>query len=94
MKESLAMLRREGTASLLDPHIASLEEVYDLVGVTELQAVEQEFLPIGAESVRAIILAAGFEPACCRSSKIAPKALLDIKGKSILERQVETLKRL
>ena len=39
-----------GHASLLDPHIASLEEVYDLVGVTELQATEQEFLPVGAES--------------------------------------------
>jgi len=91
MKESLAMLRREGTASLLDPHIASLEEVYDLVGVTELQAVEQEFLPIGAESVRAIILAAGFEPGLLPLIEDRPKALLDIKGKSILERQVETL---
>lgn len=91
MKESLAMLRREGTASLLDPHIASLEEVYDLVGVTELQAAEQEFLPIGAESVRAIILAAGFEPGLLPLIEDRPKALLDIKGKSILERQVETL---
>jgi phosphoenolpyruvate phosphomutase len=91
MKAALAMLRREGTASLLDPHIASLEEVYDLVGVTELQAAEQEFLPIGAESVRAIILAAGFEPGLLPIIEDRPKALLDIKGKSILERQVETL---
>jgi len=64
MKATLAELRGHGTASLLDPHIASLEEVYDLVGVTELQAAEQEFLPIGAESVRAIILA--------RSSRLTP----------------------
>jgi phosphoenolpyruvate phosphomutase len=91
MKDALALLRREGTASLLDPHIASLEEVYDLVGVTELQAAEQEFLPIGAEAVRAIILAAGFEPGLLPLIEDRPKALLDIKGKSILERQVETL---
>jgi phosphoenolpyruvate phosphomutase len=91
MKETLALLRREGTASLLDPHIASLEEVYDLVGVTELKAAEQEFLPVGAESVRAIILAAGFEPGLLPLIEDRPKALLDIKGKSILERQVETL---
>jgi phosphoenolpyruvate phosphomutase len=91
MKEALAMLRREGTASLLDPHIASLDEVYDLVGVAELQAAEQEFLPIGAESVRAIILAAGFEPGLLPLTEDRPKALLDIKGKSILERQIETL---
>jgi phosphoenolpyruvate phosphomutase len=91
MKETLALLRREGTASLLDPRIASLEEVYGLVGVTELQAAEQEFLPIGAESVRAIILAAGFEPGLLPLIEDRPKALLDIKGKSILERQVEAL---
>lgn len=30
MKHTLALLRREGIASLLDPHIAWLEEVYDL----------------------------------------------------------------
>ena len=91
MQETLTLLRREGTASLLDPHIASLEEVYDLVGVTELQAAEQEFLPIGAESVRAIILAAGFEPGLLPLIEDRPKALLDIKGKTILERQVEAL---
>jgi phosphoenolpyruvate phosphomutase len=91
MKDALGLLRREGTASLLDPHIASLEEVYDLVGVTALQAAEQEFLPIGAEAVRAIILAAGFEPGLLPLIEDRPKALLDIKGKSILERQVETL---
>jgi len=91
MQETLALLRREGTASLLDPHIASLEEVYDLVGVSELKAAEQEFLPVGAESVRAIILAAGFEPGLLPLIEDRPKALLDIKGKSILERQVEAL---
>src|SRR5919108_6224780 len=91
MKDALALLRREGTASLLDPHIASLEEVYDLVGVAALQAAEQEFLPIGADSVRAIILAAGFEPGLLPLIEDRPKALLDIKGKSILERQVEAL---
>ncbi|HEX9872700.1 MAG TPA: isocitrate lyase/phosphoenolpyruvate mutase family protein, partial [Candidatus Tectomicrobia bacterium] len=91
MKDTLALLRREGTASLLDPHIASLEEVYDLVGVSELKAAEQEFLPVGAESVRAIILAAGFEPGLLPLIEDRPKALLDIKGKSILERQVEAL---
>jgi phosphoenolpyruvate phosphomutase len=91
MKETLALLRREGTASLLDPHIASLEEVYDLVGVADLKAAEQEFLPVGAEEVRAIILAAGFEPGLLPLIEDRPKALLDIKGKSILERQVETL---
>ena len=91
MQQTLALLHRGGTASLLDPQIASLEEVYDLVGVSELKTAEQEFLPVGAESVRAIILAAGFEPGLLPLIEDRPKALLDIKGKSILERQIEAL---
>jgi phosphoenolpyruvate phosphomutase len=62
-----------------------------LVGVAELTAAEQQFLPVGAESVRAIILAAGFEPGLLPLIEDRPKALLDIKGKSILERQIDML---
>jgi phosphoenolpyruvate phosphomutase len=91
MKHTLALLRRDGIASRLDPHIATLEEVYDLVGVSDLKTAEREFLPVGAEEVRAIILAAGFEPELLPLIEDRPKALLDIKGKSILERQIDML---
>jgi len=91
MKETLALLRRDGVASHLDPYIATLEEVYDLVGVSDMKTAERDFLPVGAEEVRAIILAAGFEPGLLPLIEDRPKALLDIKGKSILERQIEVL---
>lgn len=91
IKETLGLLRRDGIASRLDPHIAALEEVYDLVGVSDMQTAERDFLPVGAEEVRAIILAAGFEPGLLPLIEDRPKALLDIKGKSILERQIEML---
>ena len=80
MKESLANASW-GRASLLTRIVSSLEEVYDLVGVTELQAAEQEFLPIGAESVRAIILAAGFEPGLLPLIEDRPKALLTSRAR-------------
>lgn len=91
MKQTLAQLRREGIASQLDSHIASLDEVFDVVGVSELETAEETFLPVGAESVHAIILAAGFEPGLLPLIEDRPKALLDIKGKSILERQIDVL---
>jgi phosphoenolpyruvate phosphomutase len=91
MRDTLAQLRRHGIASRLDPQIATLDEVYELVGVADLQAAEREFLPVGAEAVRAIILAAGFEPGLLPLIEERPKALLDIKGKTILERQIEVL---
>jgi phosphoenolpyruvate phosphomutase len=70
-----------------------LEEVYGLVGVPALKANEQRFLFAGDEAPRAVILAAGFEPQLLPLIADRPKAMLEVKGRTILERQVETLRR-
>ena len=59
----------------------------------ELKANEQRFLFAGAEAPRAIILAAGFEPQLLPLTQDRPKTMLEVKGKTILERQVEALGR-
>ncbi|TLY24436.1 MAG: phosphoenolpyruvate mutase [Nitrospirae bacterium] len=71
--------------------MVSLQEVYDLVGVTKLEEDERKFLPVGAEKITAIIPAAGFEKQLLPLIQDKPKCLLDIKGKTILERQIATL---
>ena len=93
MRSQLAILRKEGRAEVLDGSIAPLEEVYDLVGVRELQAQEEAFLPTpkNPDPVHAIILAAGFEQNLMPLIQDKPKAMLDIKGRSILERQISLL---
>lgn len=93
MRQTLDILRREGCAQAVAPTIVPLEEVYSLVGVTELKASEAEFLPTGGEQVKAIIIAAGFQKELLPLIKDRPKCLLDIKGRSILERQLEVLHR-
>jgi phosphoenolpyruvate phosphomutase len=87
----LRTLRRTGTAAAIDERIVPLSEVYRLVNLTQLKADEHEFLPPDAETVRAVILAAGFDERLMPLVTDRPKAMLDVKGKSILERQVDAL---
>ena len=91
MKKTLKQLSEAGNAQAVEDHIVSLQEVYDLIGVSDLKANEAEFLPRGGEKVRAMIMAAGFEADLLPLIEDKPKALLDVKGKTILDRQVESL---
>ena len=92
MRDALGEMRRSGTAASVEERIASLEEVYALVGVPELRANEQRFLFAGDEAPRAVVLAAGFEPQLLPLIQDRPKAMLEVKGRTILERQVEALR--
>src|SRR5262249_49666648 len=93
MRDALHRLRESGRASSVDDRIVPLEEVYRLVGVPELKDNERRFLFAGAEAPKAIILAAGFEPQLLPLTQDRPKAMLEVKGRTILERQIEALGR-
>ncbi len=93
MREQLATLQSRRAAASVNDQIAPLEEVYELVGVDELHEQERRFIPSSAtEQTSAVILAAGFEPQLMPLISDRPKAMLDIKGRSIMERQVELLR--
>jgi len=92
MTQTLAVLRRERRLDALDSCIAPLEEIYRLVGVEEFRRIESEFLPRGASDVRAVIIAAGSGKSLLPLTEQRPKCMLDIKGRTVLERQLETLR--
>ncbi|MCW5889478.1 MAG: isocitrate lyase/phosphoenolpyruvate mutase family protein [bacterium] len=91
MRDVLVAMREAGRPAGAGSRIVPLDEVYRLVGVPELKANERRFLWAGEEPPRAVILAAGFEPQMLPLIEDRPKTMLDVKGKTILERQVETL---
>jgi phosphoenolpyruvate phosphomutase len=91
MREALVTLRQEGRPAAVDDHIATLPEIYELVGVPDLQANEQKFLLPGGHNVTAIIIAAGFDGALLPLTEDRPKAMLEIKGQTVLERQIHAL---
>jgi len=91
MRDVLHRMRETGRISSVERDIVPLEEVYRLVGVPELKANEKRFLFAGPQAPKAIILAAGTDTQTCLPDQDGPRVMLDVKGKTILERQVESL---
>src|SRR5262249_42109545 len=56
-----------------------------------LRADEQGVLPPDTEAMRAVILAAGFDHRLMPLVSDRPKAMLEVRGKPILERQIDAL---
>lgn len=91
VQETLAELREAGCASAIEERIVPLSEVYRLVRLNAMKDQEREFLPADPESMKAIILAAGFDERLMPLVSDRPKAMLEVKGRSILARQVDAL---
>jgi len=91
MRDALAVIKHDTRPGAVNDRIVKLNEVYELVGVPQMEEDERRFLPVGAEQITAIIAAAGFEKQLLPLIEDKPKCLLDIKGKTILERQVAAL---
>ena len=91
MRDALAVIKKDTRPGSVNDRIVKLKEVYDIVGVPQMEEDERRFLPVGGEKMTAIIAAAGFEKQLLPLIEDKPKCLLDIKGKTILERQVAAL---
>jgi phosphoenolpyruvate phosphomutase len=91
MRATLDLIKRDTRPGAANERIVTLQEVYDIVGVPQMEEDERQFLPVGGEKITAIIAAAGFEKHLLPLIEDKPKCLLDIKGKTILERQIAAL---
>ena len=91
MRETFSTLVAEQHASAVDDRVVPLQDIYDLIGVPEMKAQEKAYMPAGGVDVGAIVLAAGASPELGDLTKDRPKAMLDIKGKPLLGRQVDAL---
>ena len=91
MSETFATLRAELYPGSVEDRIVPLERVYEIVGVDTMKQDEKAFMPAESEGLSAIVLAAGASDNLLPLVEDKPKAMLDIKGKTILGRQVEVL---
>jgi phosphoenolpyruvate phosphomutase len=91
MRDTLEIIKKDTRPGAANDRIVTLPEVYDIVGVPQMEQDEKQFLPVGSEKITAIIAAAGFEKQLLPLIEDKPKCLLDIKGKTILDRQVGAL---
>jgi phosphoenolpyruvate phosphomutase len=91
MRDALTVIKKDTRPGSVNDQIVKLKEVYEIVGVPQMELDERKFLPMGSEKITAIIAAAGFEKQLLPLIEDKPKCLLDIKGKTILERQITAL---
>jgi phosphoenolpyruvate phosphomutase len=91
MTDTLDLIKKDSRPGAANDRIVTLPQVYDIVGVPEMEQDEKRFLPMGSERITAIIAAAGFEKQLLPLIEDKPKCLLDIKGRTILDRQVSAL---
>lgn len=90
-QEAFRRILEAQCAGAADDTMVGLKEVEDLIGVSTLMENEQSYLPHDDSGLRAVILAAGASPELGELTAEIPKAMLDIRGKPLLSRQVETL---
>lgn len=97
VNEVLCEIYQKGALQSVDPKIASMGEVFEIQGMTQMKQEEQKYLRTGTEVPKVIIPAAGAPRHQESLEKLLvdrPVAMLDINGKSILEWNVQTLRSL
>lgn len=92
MKETAAHLAKEQSLLTLNDRIASVGEIFRLQGAEELEEAEKRYLPFNQEKGQAIILAASQGKEFGALTEEKPKALLEISGRPILYKQIDTLR--
>lgn len=95
INEVFSCISKEGIINI-DSRIATMEDVFELQGMHIMKEEEEKYLRVDdRDNVKALILAAGIPPEekLRQVLKETPLVMLDINGKTILQRNVETLNR-
>lgn len=92
MQSVLAHMEKHGLSGIED-RIVPMGEVFRLQGMYIMKNHEKKYLKTGVGSVKAVIPAAGYKVDHSFQDLLEdrPVAMLDINGKSLLQRNIETL---
>ena len=85
-----ALCKDESLINIID-RIVPLHEIFRLQGADEQEMLEKLYLPGNIEKISAVILAASQGKELGILTQEKPKALLEVAGKPLLSRQVDTL---
>lgn len=93
MKETLEAMKRADKPGAVNKTIVPLSEIFRLVGQPDMEEKEAKFVKSFKKAPSAVIVAAGFEKNIWPLNSDKPKSMLEIKGKTLLERQAQLLKK-
>ncbi len=72
--------------------VASVKDVFELSGNSELAEAERRYLPVAGADIRAVVLAASRGAALGELTADKPKCMIDVRGQPLLRLLVSTLK--
>lgn len=90
MQQTAQQLMREESLINIEDRIVGVNEVFRIQGASELEEAEKRYLPAKQETPQAVVLAAGRGKELGVLTEEKPKAMVEIAGKPLLERMVET----
>ena len=91
MQQTAQQLRQEESLINVEDRLVTVKEVFRIQGASELAEAEKRYLPPKVETPRALVLAAGRGKELDVLTEDRPKAMIEIAGKPLLERTVDTL---
>jgi len=92
MRDTSRAIRAQESLVQIEPQVAPLNDVFALANAPELEAAEARYLAAQPET-RAIVLAATRGEGLGRLTEDRPKCMMNVRGQSILARQVAAFRR-
>jgi phosphoenolpyruvate phosphomutase len=89
MRETARLLHEEQSLTAVEGRVASVQDIFRLTGNAELEAAERRYLPAQGRT-GAVVLAAS-QGDLGELTRNQPKCMVDVRGKSLLQRLTETL---
>jgi phosphoenolpyruvate phosphomutase len=91
MREVSRRILREENLVGIEHEVASVKDVFELAGNQELAAAERRYLPVQQGAPGAIVLAASRGTELGMLTEDRPKCMVDIRGRPLLQRLIDTL---
>lgn len=92
MRDTSRKIHEQQSLIEVEPKVASLADVFSIVGNDEVMDAEKRYLPGKEASGKAIILAASKGERLAPLTDDKPKCMLDLRGEPLLKRLVDALK--
>lgn len=90
MRETAARIRRDESLLRVEGQVASVKDIFRLVGNAELEQAEKRYLPARPTAAAIVLAASGGDPGGAGAGR--PKCMVDIRGRSLLATLVGTLR--
>ena len=90
MRDTAARIHEDQSLNEVEGRVASVKDIFRLVGNEELEAAERRYLPAGVHR-SAVVLAASRGSALGELTCDRPKCMVDVRGRPLLQRLVSTL---